>query len=707
MSHIEQNLKSLKINRHLNPHFFLGPKSDGIYLFKPEFDQCFLEFKGQIVEAKKLDAGGLFFYPTHSLAKISDYKVYQRNGRLSYDPYAFWPTLSNQEFEGFSKGIDYAIYKKLGSHSACHQGVMGVRFALWAPNAKGVSLAFDGNHFSHLETPMRLLGDCGVFEIFIPGFQLLEKYKYCVTLPSGEIVYKTDPYGFMQELRPSNASMFFESFYDWNDQKWMEKRKTYHPQTSPINIYEVHLGSWKKKGDEFLSYKEIGEELSTYCLDMGYTHIEILPVLEHPLDESWGYQVTGFFAPTSRFGTPTEFKAFVDCFHQKNIGVILDWVGAHFPIDDHGLKMFDGTSLYEHQDPKKGYHPHWNTLIFNYGRNEVSNFLIASVLFWLKEMHIDGIRMDAVSSMLYLDFGRENGDFIPNKFGGIENLEAIDWIKHLNVIIHRECEGIFSIAEESTAFPKITHPVHLGGLGFDFKSNLGWMNDTLSYFQKDPIYRAFHHQLITFYLMYAFSENFALFLSHDEVVHGKKSLIAKMPGSYDDQFKNIKLLIAMMMTLPGKKLLFMGAELGQWNEWNVKGQLDWDLLKFPKHDDLRRYVKDFNHFYFNQSSFWKNDHSWEGFEWIECHDFQRSVIAFVRKDKELIHLCVLNASGAHYHEYPIYSTWIKSLVEVFHSESIRYGGWINQPMPVKRFGQNNGFLIDLPPFSTIIYKVQT
>jgi 1,4-alpha-glucan branching enzyme len=486
---------------------------------------------------------------------------------------------------------------------------------------------------------------------------------------------------------------------------WIDKRKSFHPQTRPINIYEVHLGSWIRINGDFAPYEVIGEKLAAYCKDMGYTHVEILPVLEHPLDESWGYQVTGFYAVTARFGNPNQFKKFVDILHQNQIGVILDWVGAHFPEDEHGLRFFDGSHLYEHQDPKKGYHPHWNTLIFNYGRHEVSNFLIASVLYWIKEMHIDGIRMDAVSSMLYLNFGREDGGFIPNIYGGIENLEAISWIRHLNHKVHEENPGVFTIAEESTAFPKITVPVYADGLGFDFKSNLGWMHDTIKYLEKDPIYRAYHHNLITFYLMYAFSENFALFLSHDEVVHGKKSLISKMPGSYDDQFKNVKLLISMMMTLPGKKLLFMGGEFGQWNEWNEKKELDWELLRFPKHDDLRRYVSDFNHFYLKNSSFWAKDHSWEGFEWIECNDFQRSVIVFVRKDGSLLHLCVHNCSGAHYHEYPIYCNWIKTIVEVFHSESIRYGGWIENPLPIRKMSNQAGFLIDLPPLSTIIYQI--
>ncbi len=705
MDNIKQHLKALNEGTHLNPHCFLGPKKDGIYLYKPHFDHLNLELYGGLVSAKKIDESGLFFVKTDRLVSHHDYKVYYKSSELQYDPYAFWPTFNAFDFDGFLNGVDYEIYKKLGAHSALHQDTLGVRFAVWAPNAKGVSLAFDDNHFSQFETPMRLLSDSGIFEIFIPGFKLYQKYKFCITLQNGEKVFKTDPYGRFQEQRPQNASIFFEQEYTWQDRRWMEKREVFQPHKSPINIYEVHLGSWKRDEGRFMNYVTIGYELSNYCKMMGYTHVEILPVLEHPLDESWGYQVTGFYAVTSRFGNPSEFKKFVDILHQNEIGVILDWVGAHFPVDEHGLKCFDGTHLYEHADPKKGYHPQWNTLIFNYGRHEVSNFLIASVLFWLKEMHIDGIRMDAVSSMLYLDFGRDKGEFIPNRFGGIENLEAIDWLRHLNFKVHEECPGVMTIAEESTAFPKVTFKVSDGGLGFDFKSNLGWMNDTLRYFEKDPIFRAYHHDLITFYLMYAFTENFALFLSHDEVVHGKRSLISKMPGCYDDRFKNLKLLIAMMMTLPGKKLLFMGGEIGQWNEWNVNSQIDWELLKFPKHDDLRRFVSDLNHFYLKHSSFWKNDQNWEGFEWIECNDYQRSTIVFARKDYPEMHLCVHNASGSHYSEYPIYSNWIRSMVEVFNSESNRYGGWIDAPIPVKSMSNHSGYLIDLPPFATIIFKI--
>jgi 1,4-alpha-glucan branching enzyme len=704
---ILHHVQPLHRGEHLNPHICLGPKLEGIYVFKPHFKECLIEYQGKLHQAKELDSKGLFFLKTPKLAAPTEYRVYQKSGELTYDPYAFWPTLQDLDFEGFLNGIDYTIYLKLGAHSTTHQGVLGVRFAVWAPNAKGVCLSYDENHFSENETPMRNLGRSGVFEIFIPGFKLMQKYKFIITQQSGKKVFKADPFGFYHEMRPGNASCFFEMPYTWQDHEWMKARGHFKPHQSPINIYEVHLGSWKKENHEFLNYVTLANELSKYCQEMGYTHIEIMPIMEHPLDESWGYQVTGFYAVTSRFGTPDEFRRFIDIMHQNKIGVILDWVGAHFPVDEHGLIHFDGTHLFEHQDPKKGFHPQWNTLIFNYGRKEVSNFLIASVLFWLKEMHLDGIRMDAVSSMLYLDFGRPHGEFIPNQHGGIENLEAIEWLKHLNVIAHQECPGTMMIAEESTAFPKVTHPVHEGGLGFDFKSNLGWMNDTLRYFEKDPIFRAYHHNLLTFYLMYAFSENFALFLSHDEVVHGKKSLISKMPGSYENQFKNVKLLIAMMMTLPGKKLLFMGGEIGQWNEWDVKNQLDWHLLNFPIHDDLKRFVSHLNHFYLQNSSFWKHDHSWEGFEWIESNDFQRSCLVFVRKDFPKIHLCVHNASGAHYHDYPIYSSWIKKIEQVFHSESECFGGWIKEPMPVKRMSRDEGFLIDLPPFATIIFKVTT
>ncbi len=699
------NYDALFEGQHQNPHQLLGPREDGITIFRPTFHECLVEYRGAFFKAEKLDERGLFFFKTATIANPQEYRIYQRSGQLTADPYAFWPTIQNCDFEGFSQGVDYTIYKKLGAHSAVCQGVLGVRFAVWAPNAQSVCLAHDHNHFSIDETPMRLLGSSGVYEIFIPHFELYAKYKFVIRTKEGASFYKTDPFGFFQEMRPSNASCFFEIPYAWKDEVWQQNKVHFLPHENPINIYEVHLGSWKRNQGAFCNYVEIAEMLAPYCKHMGYTHVEILPVLEHPLDESWGYQVTGFFAVTSRFGDPNQFKRFVDIMHDFGIGVILDWVGAHFPTDDHGLKEFDGTHLFEHFDRRQGFHPQWNTLIFNYGRHEVSNFLIGSVLFWLKEMHLDGIRMDAVSSMLYLDFGRSDGEFIPNEYGGIENLKAIEWLKHLNCVVHRECPGTIMIAEESTAFAKVTHRVDQGGLGFDFKSNLGWMNDTLRYFQKDPIFRAYHHDLITFYLMYAFSENFALFLSHDEVVHGKKSLIGKMPGSYENQFKNVKLLLAMMMTLPGKKLLFMGGEIGQWNEWDQGRELDWNLLAYPIHDAYNRYVRALNHFYLNNSSFWKKDHSPDGFEWIEANDYQRSLFIYVRKDYPLMHLCVLNASGAHYHDVPIFCSWIRTMTPVFHSELEVYGGWMQQQQLPRPLSHHRGFSIDCPPFSTMIFTI--
>jgi 1,4-alpha-glucan branching enzyme len=701
-----EELVALAIGRHQDPHRILGLHENVIILFKPGFEKVEVEIAGQFYLAKKIHELGFFSLKVSKAMSPHDYKIYQRSSELTCDPYSFLPTLNEIEFEGFSKGHDYAIYKKLGAHTATYQGIQGVRFAVWAPNALGVSLAADFNHFSAEETPMRLVGHSGVYEIFIPGFKAFEKYKYCVTTQDGSRIYKTDPFGYFQEMRPHSASVFVDEPYQWNDFDWMEKRQHFQADKSPVNIYELHLGSWKKKNGNFLNYVEIAEALCAYCKDMGYTHVEILPVTEHPLDESWGYQVTGFYAVTSRFGNPNEFRRFVEIMHQNQIGVILDWVGAHFPIDEHALEKFDGTALFEHSDPRQGYHPQWDTLIFNYGRFEVLNFLIGSVLFWLDEMHIDGIRMDAVSSMIYLDFGRENGNFIPNRYGGKENLEAIDFIKHLNSLVHQKFKGVITIAEESTAFPKVTHALSDGGLGFDFKSNLGWMNDTLHYFEKDPIYRSYHHNLITFYLMYAFSEKFALFLSHDEVVHGKKSLISKMPGSYDDHFKNVKVLLSMMMTLPGKKLLFMGGEFGQWNEWNCTGELDWSLLSFPKHDDLKRCVKNLNHFYLEHPALWLNDHNWEGFEWVDCNDAGHSVFSFVRKAYPDLLLCIHNASGSHYERFPVYLNWPKSVVDVFHTESIKYGGWVDKPVNIEWMPDHQGFWIDLPNLCSIIFKLE-
>ncbi len=479
----------------------------------------------------------------------------------------------------------------------------------------------------------------------------------------------------------------------------------------PLLIYEVHLGSWKKKYGHFLNYKELAHELVAYCQEMGYTHVELLPVAEHPFDDSWGYQVTGFLAPTSRFGTPHDFQCFVDVLHKHNIGVIIDWVPGHFPKDDFALARFDGTALYEHEDPRQGHHPHWHTSIFNYGRKEVSNFLIASALFWLDVMHVDGLRVDAVASMLYLDYGREPGEWIPNCYGGKENLEAIELLKHANAIIHEKFPGVLTIAEESTSFRGVSHSLDDNGLGFDLKWNMGWMNDTLRYFEKDPLFRSHHHNDLTFGLLYVFSEKFVLVLSHDEVVHGKRSLLSKMPGDIWQKFANLRLLLSYQTCQPGKKLIFMGAELGQWNEWYCKGEIEWFLLQFPLHSGLKEFVKEMNHFYRQEHALWEQDFTYQGFEWVDFHDTHNSVISYYRKgyNRREALLCVHNCTPTYHHKYVINAGGMERVEEVFNSDEERYGGSGKVRQGVHIYREQGGYPcaleIKLPPLATMIFRV--
>jgi 1,4-alpha-glucan branching enzyme len=518
----------------------------------------------------------------------------QGNTFEQYDPYAFSPVLSEFDLHLFGEGKLYKAYDKLGAHLCTHEGVQGVNFAVWAPNAKRVSVVGTFNDWDGRRHPMRARGGVGIWELFIPGIQKGEFYKYEILSQGGSAPFtKADPYATGAEKRPKTASLVYDvSQHQWKDSTWMEKRKTSDPLKHPLSIYEVHLGSWKRvveEGNRWMTYRELGEHLIPYVKDMGFTHIELMPIVEHPFDGSWGYQATGYFAPTSRFGTPEDFMDFVDACHQADIGLIMDWAPAHFPDDPHGLAFFDGTHLYDHADPRKGWHPEWKSRIFNYGRTEVKNFLINSALSWFDRYHIDGLRVDAVASMLYLDYARKDGEWVPNQFGGNENLEAVEFIKELNVVVHQEHPGILMIAEESTAWPGISRPTYVGGLGFSFKWNMGWMHDTLEYFSLDPIHRKFHQNKVTFGLMYAFTENFVLVLSHDEVVHGKKALLDKMPGDDWQRFANLRALYGHMWGHPGKKMLFMGAEIGQWWEWNHDDSLQWHLLEYAPHRGLQQY----------------------------------------------------------------------------------------------------------------------
>ncbi|MDQ6991631.1 MAG: 1,4-alpha-glucan branching protein GlgB, partial [Mariprofundaceae bacterium] len=514
------------------------------------------------------------------------------------DVYRFSPFLGELDLHLMGEGNHFEKYKILGAHVREHEGVTGVTFAVWAPNASRVSVIGNFNHWDGREHAMRLRGTSGIWEIFIPGLCESEVYKFEIRTQSGELLEKTDPYAQHMELRPNTASVVHNcKTYTWDDADWMKNRPKKQALDQAMSIYEVHLGSWRKAGNDYLSYRDSAHQLVTYCQWMGYTHIELMPITEYPFDGSWGYQVVGYFAPTSRFGTPDDFRYFVDYCHQHGIGVLLDWVPAHFPKDSHGLARFDGTALYEHQDPRLGEHKDWGTYIFNFGRNEVRNFLIASALFWLDEFHMDGLRVDAVASMLYLDYSREDGEWLPNKFGGRENLDAVEFLKQFNTLVHERHPGAVTMAEESTSWPMVSRPIYLGGLGFTMKWNMGWMNDTLSYFEENPINRKYHHQHLTFSLVYAHTENFILPFSHDEIVHGKGSMPEKMPGDDWQKFANLRLLYAYMMTHPGKKLHMMGMEFGQWPEWNEDVSLAWDQSNFMPHRGLQLMMRDMNHTY--------------------------------------------------------------------------------------------------------------
>ena len=548
----------------------------------------------------------------------------------------------------FGEGRHYQLYHKLGAHPYTYRGQDGYYFAVWAPHAAAVSLVGDFNAWNPDATPMKPVADSGIYELFVPGLGVGQLYKFAITTHTGTILFKADPYAFSAEYRPGTASVTADiRGFKWNDSKWMESRAGTDPVKAPISIYEVHLGSWKKKNrpekDGYYTYMEAAHELADYVLEMGYTHVELMGIAEHPYDGSWGYQVTGYFAPTSRYGTPAEFMYFVNYLHKKGIGVILDWVPAHFPKDAHGLADFDGQALYEYADPRKGEHPDWGTKVFDYAKNEVSNFLIANALYWLDEYHIDGLRVDAVASMLYLDYGRQDGQWVPNKYGDNKNLEAIEFFKHLNSVIRGRKDGAIIIAEESTAWPNVTKSPEEDGLGFTFKWNMGWMHDFLEYMKLDPYFRKFNHNKMTFGITYCTSENFILVLSHDEVVHLKCSMINKMPGEYEDKFANLKVGYTFMLGHPGKKLLFMGQDFGQFHEWDEKVSLDWYLTKEPFHADLQNYVKGLLTLYHKYPALYRLDEEYDGFQWINANDGYRSIFSFIRRDetqkKNLLFIC--------------------------------------------------------------------
>lgn len=699
--------------RCYDPHSILGIHKNAmgetvIRVLRPGAQRLHIELSGFVVEMRRVHEHGLFEVPASPTTTWKDYKVFHSSGLLAHDPYAFWPTFGELDQYLFGRGVHYDLYKKLGAHLIVHQGVSGVAFAVWAPSARSVSLVGDINWWDGRALPMRSLGESGVWELFVPGMQTGDLYKFEIESQNGHRTIKIDPYAFAFEMRPKTAAQVVEpNLYTWNDQQWMKERQK---AKGPMLIYEVHLGSWKKKDGNFLNYRELAHELTAYCHKMGFTHVELLPVAEHPLDESWGYQVTGYFAPTSRYGSFADFQYFVDTMHQSGIGVVVDWVPGHFPKDEFALVRFDGTALYEHEDPRQGMHPHWGTCIFNFGRHEVTNFLIASALFWLDLLHIDGLRVDAVASMLYLDYGREKGEWIPNYWGGKENVDAIEFLRHANSIIHHRFPEVMTIAEESTSFAGITHPLSEGGLGFDYKWNMGWMNDTLRYFQKDPVYRCYHHNDLTFGLLYAFAEKFALVLSHDEVVHGKKSLLSKMPGDMWQRFANLRLLYTYMICQPGKKLFFMGGEIGQWDEWWSGGEVQWYLLDFPLHKGLQDCVQDVNRLYLSHEAFWSDDHSFQGFEWVDFHDSSNSIISYLRKvprsPKAIF--CIHNFTPNYFERYVVPLRNVAKLTELFNSDSMRYGGSGKIGGNMKRLAEDSAGSIELcvAPLATTIYEVE-
>jgi len=636
-----QDITAILAARHHDPFAWLGQHEEGGQavqrVFLPGTQAAWIETPTGWEAMQRVHDDGLFVHQGGPLP--IPYRLRWQDARGSHerhDPYVFWPVLGDLEVYLFGEGRLYEAYRHLGAHLRRQQEVDGVLFAVWAPNAERVSVVGDFNGWDGRAHPMRVRGGSGLWELFLPDLGAGELYKFEIRhRDSGAVFVKTDPYASAFQLRPSTAAQVVDSRYQWQDGPWMQERPQRDWQHAPINCYEVHLGSWQRGADgAFLNYRELAARLIPYCQDMGYTHLELMPVMEHPLDESWGYQVSGYFAPTSRHGTPDDFRAFVDACHQAGLGVLLDWVPGHFPKDDWGLARFDGTPLYEHADPREGEHEDWGTYIFNYGRNEVRGFLLANACYWADCFHVDGLRVDAVASLIYRDYSRKAGEWIPNQYGGRENLEAISFLREMNIILNERQPGILTIAEESTAWPMVSRPTYVGGLGFSMKWNMGWMNDTLAYLREDPIHRRYHHNELTFSQLYAYTENFVLPLSHDEVVHGKGSLLDKMPGDTWQRFANLRLLFSYQCAHPGKKLNFMGNEFGQGREWDCGRGLDWWLLERDWHQGIQRLARDLARCYRTLSPLHDQDFQGEGFAWIDCHDAEQSVLSFLRRDRQ-------------------------------------------------------------------------
>jgi len=725
----EAELQSLAQLQHPNPHQLLGmhPLGDGSGVVaramipdavRVELEPTHEKSKPSF-ELRRIHSAGLFEGLSTLAQKVYAYDliITDRQGRQrrTRDPYSFLPTLGEADLYLFNQGNERRIYAKLGAQLRTVDGVAGTAFAVWAPNAQRVSVVGDFNNWNGHCHPLRLLGLSGVWEIFIPGVERGAHYKFEIKNIHGDVTLKTDPYGFFFEVAPKNASIVWSNDrFGWTDDEWLERRRRRNPLRSPMCIYEVHLGSWQKKNAaESLGYRELAGPLIDYVRRMNFTHVEFLPVSEHAYYPSWGYQVTGFYAPTSRFGPPEDFQYLVNALHEAGIGVLVDWVPAHFPRDDWALARFDGTALYEHEDPRKGAHQDWGTLIFNFSRHEVRNFLAANALFWCDRYHVDGLRVDAVASMLYLDYSRQPGEWVPNEFGGHENLEAVEFLKHFNHLVHTEYPGVLTIAEESTAWPQVTRPPYLGGLGFSFKWNMGWMHDTLNYFKRDPVYRKYHQNDLTFAMIYQYSENFILPLSHDEVVHGKRSLLGRMPGDDWQRFANLRALLAYQWMFPGKKLLFMGGEFGQSGEWSENAGLQWWLLdQGPLHRGLQRFVADLNRLYQQEPALWEGDYDHQGFFWVDCSDHEHSVLSFVRQTPNGASqfLVVMNLTPVPRPAYRVGLPRAGYWREVLNSDAEFYGGSNQgnlggvQAEPYHVHQQPFSAPILIPPLAVVVFK---
>jgi 1,4-alpha-glucan branching enzyme len=738
----QEEIEGLVQGRHADPFHILGPHWTGapgqrslcIRVFRPSAVETGVIWNGKFepVSAKQIHPAGVFEanFPPGTIRQREDEAIAPGSYRLrirfadgagmeTLDPYAFPPLLTDFDLYLSGEGTHYLKYEILGAHVREVAGVRGVHFGVWAPNANRVSVVGDFNAWDGRVHAMRSRGASGIWEIFMPGLGEGALYKFEIVGRGGDYLgLKSDPYGFAAEVRPKSASVVCNiDRHQWNDRAWLEARSSRDWLHAPMSIYEVHPGAWRRRPEEghrWLTYRELAAELAPYVKRLGYTHIELMPIMEHPLDASWGYQTVGYFAVTSRYGSPDDFMYFVDRCHQEGLGVILDWTPAHFPRDAHGLAYFDGTHLYEHADPRRGAHPDWGTLVFNYGRNEVQNFLISNALFWVDKYHIDALRVDAVASMLYLDYSRAPGEWIPNRFGGRENLEAIAFLKHLNEVLHMRHPGALMIAEESTSWPAVSRPTYLGGLGFDLKWNMGWMNDTLRYFSLDPVHRRHHHNELTFSMIYAFHENFILPLSHDEVVHGKRALLEKMPGEDWQKFANLRLLFGYMYAHPGKKLVFMGGELGQRDEFWEAGSVDWSLEASPPHRGIQRLVMDLNRLHAQERALHEVDFEWPGFEWVEVADAAASVLAFIRRAKNpedfLVVLC--NFTPVVRKDYRVGVPVPGFYREILNTDSAHYegndignaGGVQAEPIPWN--DRPYSLKLKLPPLAALYFKLR-